>query len=345
MRPKRISLWIVVGVLVALSAGAGWHIYEPFYQRQRAHRLLSAGQPAEAEQLLRKAASQRNADCQTLYIYAQALRHLNQTGAAIAALDRAQRTGLSDSLTRRERLLLRAESEFAQVEPTLQDMMLQQPSDVDVLESLARGYSTSHRWPEAERACSRLLDFEPSRTDILLERGRIRQEQKDLDQAIADLLIVVERSPNDFEARLLLAQCLLNDARIEETEHHLQICRQLRPERAEPLIGLAGCAVERRNDKEAEALLRQALAIDPRSTVALHELGQLLLERGDSLAAIPLFERIVEINPQDKQAYLKLSQTLRRAGNPEKAQKHWRRYQELDGQIPDAPANAQGKLP
>jgi tetratricopeptide (TPR) repeat protein len=323
--------WLVLsGVAVAASLGGGWYFYQPIRERARAERALADDDLPAAEALLTKLVRGRPADVHTQFLHARLLRRQGKTWEAVTALRKAIKLGLPESEVHREMVLLQAGQDLAPVEQRLRQALDQDPTDADVLEALTKGYARARRWADAEEMCTRWLAVRPGRVDVLFERGWIRQEAKKFDKATEDLREVVHRRPEDYDARLLYAHCLLTDARIKETEAELEFCRLLRPERAEPLIGLATCAVERRDFERAQDLLNQALTRDPRSALALHQQGDLYLLRQRYDLAIPVYEQILSANARDKQAHLKLAQALRRRGDLGQAKVHARQFEELD---------------
>src|SRR5439155_16939484 len=206
----------------------------------------------------------------------------------------------------------------------------ERPEDFEVLHALARGYARRGRWREADDAYSRCLELRPDQTTVLFERGRARLEARELAKAAAVFREVVRQLPEHFQARLLLAHCLLSYARMAEAEPELLVCRQLRPEAVEPLVGLASCAVERGDLNQAQALLQKASALDPGSTLVLVDQGELYMLRQRYDLAAAVLEAAVERDPRDKRAHLRLAQALRQNGDPSRAQEHVRRYEELD---------------
>src|SRR5205823_13367990 len=166
--------------------------------------------------------------------------------------------------------------------------------------------------------------------EVLLGRGHARLEAGRFDQAADDFHQILATSPNHFQARLSLAQCLLSDFKIDEAETELARCHQLLPARSEPLVGLGACALERGDLEKAQTRAREALALDPRSTAALTLLGTLHLRRQRYDLAIPVFERVVQLSPRDKQGHLYLAQALTKNGELEKAKKHESLYKELE---------------
>jgi tetratricopeptide (TPR) repeat protein len=147
---------------------------------------------------------------------------------------------------------------------------------------------------------------------------------------MADFREVLNRSPNHFQARLLLAHCLLSEAKIPEATIELQTCRKLRPASPEPLTGLATCAFEQGDLDKAQKFIREALTLEPNFPLALHTEGNIYLRRKRFDLAIPVFERIISMNKEDKEAVLKLAQAFSQSGQTEKAKKYEEIYKKLD---------------
>jgi Flp pilus assembly protein TadD len=333
-RRVRHSL-LAVAVLAVPAAVCGWWWHHgPSYTRARelakAEQALQDNNLAGAEKLLRQLSKEEPNEARVQFLYAQVLRRLGRRQEADVVLLRAVQLGLPESEGRRENALLEADEDFAVAEPVLRRILEERPDDLDVLQALAQGYAASRRWTDAERVYTTWLAQQPDRPDLLFERGRVRLEAGRFAEAAADFREVLRGSSAHYRARLLLAHCLLSEARMPEAEAALRTCHRLRPERPEPLVGLANCAQERGDLNEAQKRLKQALALDPSSIVALHAQGNLYLRSRRYDLAVPVFERIVRLNPRDKQAHLKLAQALSQTGDLERGRKHERLYQELD---------------
>src|SRR5207253_3339065 len=152
-----------------------------------------------------------------------------------------------------------------------------------------------------------------------------------------DFRQVLATSPNHFQARLFLAQCLLSDFKVEDAQAEFVRCHQLLPARPEPLVGMAACSWEGGDLDKAQAQAKEALALDPASTPALTLLGIIHLRSQRYDLAIPVFERVILLNPRDKQGHLYLSQALAKNGELEKAKKHEMLFNELDKADPSGP--------
>jgi Flp pilus assembly protein TadD len=323
------TIWfLVVGAaaLLAATAWLGW----PVYERYEAERLLGAGRLAAAEEILHRLTLRNPTDARAPYLYAQVLRRQNRPAQARLMLDRAVHNGWPPEDARRDYALVGAAESFATAEKALVEQLEQRPRDVEVARALAEGYGAAGRWADAVRIYTIWLEAEPMRPDVLMARGKARQEMKQFHKSIEDFREAARRLPDSFDAHLLLAQSLLTDAHVEETVEELELCRKLQPHRPEPLIGLAISSMERRSYDQAEKLLQQALALDERSAIAWQELGNLHLLRNDCAAATRAFERVLQIDPADKQAHLKLAQVFRRQGDVAQAEAHARQFEELE---------------
>jgi tetratricopeptide (TPR) repeat protein len=322
---------ILVAGITALALGS--YVLRERFQRgpslAQVEAALADNNLAHAEELLRQVLKDDVENLQAQVLRAQVLRRLGRVEESQHALGQALDRGMAEEAARREYVLLEAARNFPRAESWLRQLARDQPADIEVAKALAEGYLNTHRWPEAERACTRWLELQPESVDIRFARGQARQENRHFELAADDFRAVLRQMPDHFSARLLLAHCLLSDARISEAEPELRVCRRLAPQRPEPLIGLAACAIEREDWDEAQALLSDALTFDPKSSAGLHEQGNLYLLRQRFDRAIPIFERVLKLNPRDAQAHLKLAQAMRKEGDTEGARQHARRYEEL----------------
>jgi tetratricopeptide (TPR) repeat protein len=333
---QKLGIYFAAVLLVPCASLAGWWFYWPHYRLGQAEQAVARGNWTLAEQLLQPLARQETAPLQPQRLLARTLRHLGRPDEAEALLARVSRLGLPEHEFRRELALTRALRGFTPaVERHLEACLKEKADDVEVLQALAEGYTAAKRWEDAERCYTRWLEWEPGRKEVLLGRGRMRLAAGSghpigrMANATADFREVLRQDRADFEARLSLAHCLASDARLREAREHLQLCRQQRPDRLEPLTGLAACAVEERDWDEADRLLRQAAKIDGRSPYVLMMQGDLALRREHFEDAITLFRRVLREDARNKAARLKLAQSLRGAGRLAEAEEQMRVYYTL----------------
>jgi Flp pilus assembly protein TadD len=337
-RSQHNRLLVCVILLVPAAAGAWWWFYWPVYEQKRllaqAEMALAANQPDQAVRPLRQLLKVNPRHLRGHLLYARAMRRLGKVEAAREALGTASSLGLAEKEGLREAALLEAGpgEQFDRVGGTLQQILKENPDDTEVLDVLARAYVRKKNWPQADRLLTRLLELQPARRDLFPQRGQARLARQWYTEAAADFREALRDAPADFEARLSLAECLLNDARMAEAEVELLRCRQLRPERPDPLVPLATCALERGDLEAARKLLQQAVDRNPAAVSNLIEQGNLYLLRRRYDLALPVFEQAVKLDPRNKAGHLKLAQLWRQKGDLERARGHERRYQELAGE-------------
>jgi tetratricopeptide (TPR) repeat protein len=324
---------VIVIVLIATGSVIWW-----WYPRagDEAGRKLAEAEQALADQnleraddMLRSLLMEDSGQARAQFLYAQVARRLGRKEQAWTALARAVQLGVAAAEAKSEYALLEAADHFPVAEKVLREIAEERPTDREILKALARGYAEHGRWSDAEQFYSRCLELEPDPIPCLQDRGRVRMEQGHYRQAADDFREIVGLSPQHFEARLLLAHCLLSIARMAEAETELNACRGLRPARPEPFVGLAKCALERGQHDEAQALVKRALALDPASVMALHLHGDLYLRRQQFDLAVPVFAAVVRLQPRDKEGHLKLAQALRQQGDLQRAKAHEMQYQRL----------------
>jgi tetratricopeptide (TPR) repeat protein len=321
-------------VLVPALFLVWWWYYGPSYQQSRlladAEKAVQAEEFSKAEELLRRLLKDDPNQARPQLLYAQVLRRMGRPKEAELPWQRAYQLGVPEADALREYALIESRVDFVLAEGYLLKVFDANPDDLEVIQTLAVSYARSNRWTEAEKFYTRWLALEPDRTEAQLDRGKVYMNSGSLGAAMKDFREVLRRSPNHFPARLLLAQCLLSEARIDEAEKELLLCRKLRPASPEPIVGLASCAMEKADPNKALRLVKEALALEPDSPLALHLLGYLYMRQKQFDLAIGVFEQILRKNESDKEGHLKLAQALSQSGKLERAKKHQEIFTRLD---------------
>jgi tetratricopeptide (TPR) repeat protein len=332
-------------IVVPLAAAVGWWFYWPRYQIARAEYAVAQEDWAGAEAILALLVRSEPSNVRAHHLRAIVLRHLGRPAEGQASLKRAMDLGLDPAAGRREFALCEAAKGFTQnAERNLTDALREHPDDRELLAVLAAGCERFRRWEEADRYYTRLVELDPDDPERRRSRGRMRltavgEYRGRADEAADDFREVLRTRPDDFDARLALAQCLLSDARLAEAREHLQVCRDLRADRIEPLVGLGACALEERDYAGAEQLLLAALRVDADAELALTLLGDVFVRQQQFDRALPYYRRVIERDPRHRGARLKLAQALQQTGRPDEAKEHERIYRELlaESQRPPGP--------
>jgi tetratricopeptide (TPR) repeat protein len=237
-----------------------------------------------------------------------------------------------------ESTLTRAAHDFGNAEKTLLRLHEEQPENTAVLEALARGTAQNPlELLRAEAFYTKLIEIQPERHELLLERAQVLANAKLYGRAAADFRAYLDHFPKEFLVRMKLVDCLMNDGDMEAAEDELMSLKKERPGDPAVLVGLGIC-VRARDLAQSKALLQQASEKDP-SPWILNALGNTLLLLKDYDQAISVFERILKASPNDRRAHFKLAVALRRrnreSDKPE-IEKHEKRYQELEREFEDA---------
>ena len=322
-------------LLVAVAFAAWWYVW-PRYLMKQAEESLAAGDSTKAEEWLTKLIRRRPKQPRAFFLYAQLLRRSHRYHEAEDALRQALQLGYPEVEGLRELALNEAAiNPLPSIQATLRKFLEEDPNNEEILHVLAEFAAQNHRWSDADHFYTRLVELRPDNHEYRLGRGKARLTAArlsfgDLNAAAADFRDILSKSPDHYEARLYLAQCLLSDAKMPQAKEELLICRRLRPDRAEPLLGLATCALEDQQWSEVQALLEQALKLEPNSVLALSMQGDLELRRQNYDLAIDAYSRALTIDPRNKGTNLKLAQALRLSGRVEEAKEREARFQQLN---------------
>jgi tetratricopeptide (TPR) repeat protein len=233
-------------------------------------------------------------------------------------LQEYQRLGGVPEILRLERYLLAAQQgDLSSVAGGLHFLVEQKhPDSLMILEALVKGYLLTYRLPEAADGLNRWLE---RREDFqaLLWRGWVRERLADPAHALLDYRRAVELNPDSPEARLRLAELLMDLSQPREAiDHWIDLHRQ-RPEDPALLLGLAQCRRELGQTDDARALLDDLLARHPRHVAALTERGRLALDEQRAEEAESWLRKAMELAPFDKEALYVFSQCLKKCGRTE----------------------------
>ncbi|HXX29095.1 MAG TPA: tetratricopeptide repeat protein [Myxococcaceae bacterium] len=117
---------------------------------------------------------------------------------------------------------------------------------------------------------------------------------------------VLERSPDDFGAQLLLARVLYETHQFPRARAVLRRALALRPREPDPYLLLAEMSLEAGQLDEAMRTVGE-LADVASEPVGLKRLGQALMEKGDGARAETLLARAARIDPGDVETWVSLA--------------------------------------
>ena len=321
------------GTLLVLILLGYWYL-EPYYKvralTKEVQDAVQRGELDHAHLVLKELHRREPENPRWHLMHATVLRRRGAISEADYHLGQAGILGLPKEDGMREAGLFLAINNFPDAIGALRAELEKTPDDPELLRSLAEGFAKMRLSTEADRYFKLWVQRAPDDLDAILERGEMYLESNRFREAERDFRDIVQRSPRHFRARIMLCQTLLADARLREAEPELLICRELRPESPDPLIGLAACAVERQDIDRARTLLSQATGFDPGSIQALTEIGNLHMHTNRPDLAVGYFQKVIQLDKRAKQAHLKLSMAMRALGKLDDAKKSEDEYKRLD---------------
>jgi tetratricopeptide (TPR) repeat protein len=236
-----------------------------------------------------------------------------------------------DEAARLERVLLRGQQGDPAAEKELRATIKNKEAGAAdlALEALALGYLATYRHAEAARALDQWLELEPKSTTALALRGRLRERGFRTADAEADYQRALELDPGHRDARLRLADLLLDQARAPEALAHFERLARVRKDDPAVVIGLARCRFALGQVEEATKLLDDLLARHPKLPDGLRERGKVTLAGGDADKALVYLRRAEEAAPYDVQTAYQLAKCLKLLGKEEQAKQQLARLERL----------------
>jgi tetratricopeptide (TPR) repeat protein len=299
--------YLIVLFFTAFSPSAPAEPADPLPAIQKA---LDRADFARARELLTKALKDKPHDPKLLFLAGQTARRAEAFEEAEKYFKECDRLKVASDGVALERALIRAQSgDLKDVETELVKAgeKEENPDGALILEALGRGNARIYRFSRALEFLSELLRRYPDNIPALLERAKVwgrasvdnwGREPGHHPNAVADYRKVVELDPDNFEARLLLAEALSDDPNEAITEfEHLQ---KAQPKNAAVLLGMARCRIALSETDEARKLVDAILEKDAKNAAALRERAQVDMVDGEPAKAESWLQKALEIEPLDR---------------------------------------------
>ena len=256
-----------------------------------AEAALRRNDPAAARPHLDRALAAKPDDAKALLLAARAARRCDDYAAAERHL-----TTLDSDASRLEWTLLGVQqADLGGEKDELRALLNRKhPEEADILEALAKGLATGHRWQEAAAVLERLLKRDADHVPALILRAAIAERFRRWDAATDDLRQAVAVNPDHTAARLALAEQLNRHGHTREAIPHYERALHLPHAR----VGLARALADAANLAEAERRLAEL----PDDAGAQVERARVLLRLnrpGDADAAL---ERAMKAAPWNRDA-------------------------------------------
>ena len=149
-------------------------------------------------------------------------------------------------------------------------------------------------------------------------------EAEDWQRVVELLGPMVAASPEQAQARLVLAESLANLGRYDEAIPHYRAALEGEPGNAAAIQRLAQALLRSGREQQAVELFQQAEALDPSDPSVSYNIGALLLKEDRLDAAREAFERALERQPDYPPALNGLGRVAYEEGNGEEAERLFR---------------------
>lgn len=179
-----------------------------------------------------------------------------------------------------------------------------------------------------------ILKDAPDNPDALLLRAGLKFNDKQYNDAIADLRLVLRKTADNQRALLLLAQAYLQTNDVPLAKDTYRRLLEVNPNSPEGLQQLAALYSASREYEEAEALLRKRLATQPDDVLSSGRLVEVLLARGQNDKAEAEARRMAELANQTGVGDFSLGRVLAQKKDYAGASESFRRSLEARGGDP-----------
>jgi tetratricopeptide (TPR) repeat protein len=208
------------------------------------------------------------------------------------------------------------------------------PQTPQIFEALVWGCLANYRLAQAEFLLGQWFKHQSDNSQAFFLRGWLKELGSNYQSAAADFRQVVARNPENDEARLHLANTLLEIYKAREALPHLKQLRRRSSTDPTVLVPLARAYLQLARPDESRQILDQLLEHQPRYAAALVARGKLELEMRHPARAEPFFRRAIKEDPSDFGAHYGLYQCLQKQeGKEAQARKQRARWKRLDADM------------
>jgi tetratricopeptide (TPR) repeat protein len=169
------------------------------------------------------------------------------------------------------------------------------------------------------RICLLVLLWVPPQEQVSYDQALSLIKQQKIEQGIAMLRKVLERSPEDIKAHNLLGIALTTSGSVDEANDHFRKAIELNPRFYPALKNLAINEMRLNRIDDASTHLAQALQIEPNDPVVHLALGEIKFQRKEFSEAADHYERSGDLPFKDSRTVLKYATGCLESNQPEKA--------------------------
>ena len=200
-------------------------------------------------------------------------------------------------------------------------IQLEEPDNLEWQRRIAELLEGVDNWHEALSVRQSMLDAieTPSIEDWLLLANAAYHAGND-DLAIQTCQMVLQKSPDNGGAHIILGKISYQQGKPEEAKAYLVEATHLAPDQAEGWISLAEIQQFEGDTEKALETLQKGVAAAPANAHLHYALGRIHLDNGMVAEALPLLEKAVRLSPDSLPVVVSLVETLYTLGHQKDAE-------------------------
>ncbi len=266
--------------------------------------LLEAGKPEEATASLERAIAV-NASFEPAYVALASIYESRQDqGRAIAVLRKYLYSVNSRNRDIRHQLvrLYVASKDYEGARKELNDLLAEDPSDLDAQLRLALVYGEEKEYSKAIDQLLQILKARPTELKVRDYLGFLYEESKDTEKAIETYTFNIQLEPSYFEGHLHLGVLFYRLKRFPEAITHITQAITLNPKQPEAHIVLGLTYLQEDRFDDAARALEEGISQNPRSADLYFNLGTVYdkLNRFDDV--VRAMETAIKLDPHHADA-------------------------------------------
>jgi tetratricopeptide (TPR) repeat protein len=333
--PVPSALTLVLLVLIGWGGNSAIRSLRASYHYRQAEQAIERRDFADAQAHLARCLEVRSNSAATHFLAARTARRAGNYDEAEQQLRDSLRLGEVPEAVDLERALLKAQrGDLAPVEGNLLFYVKENHPDTNlILEALAWGYMKTYQLPRAIYVLNLWLERQPDDPQALMWHAEASERRLSFLEAIEDYERVIAHHPDRDDARLRLAENLVQTHQPEAALPHLVYLREQQPDNPAILKDLARCKHLLNKPDEARQLLDLVLVASPTDAAALSERGRLAFEQGRLDEAERWLRKALTLTPYDKETTYALQQCLEQHGKKAEAAEVLKRLDHIEKEL------------
>jgi len=245
----------------------------------------------------------KHSDNKTLY-YSQlkALLDMGKSKKAEEALRKAIDAFPSDTDMKLIMIAQIERRDLAEAEKLLKEFIVAQPESYQLKSRLAELYIVNQRVSDAEPVLKDIVAADPIGKDGLNAKIRladlawIQKDKETANELVEEVLAIDSGNGN---ALLLRAQLRLDNKQADDAISDLRIVLRDQPDSDQAMISMANAYLFKREFEVAESYWRKALEVNPKNPDAIIPLVTVLINRGEVGRAVGLLNKSIKTSSND----------------------------------------------